>query len=132
MREKSCVARETSIEEVGVELEEWRKNKKPGERIPESVWKAAVGLTRHHPMSQVARLLRLSYTELKKRVHSSKEENPGGCEFIELPPAQVFFPGGECIIEMHRPDGAGMKISLRGSMGCDLVELGKAFWGEIS
>jgi hypothetical protein len=132
MQEKSCLASEATIEEVGVELEQWRKNKKAGERIPEPVWEAAVELTRRHAVSQVARRLRLSYTELKRRVYDSEKETPGSCEFIELTPAQVFPTNGECIIEMHRPDGAGMKITLRGAVGRELVELGKAFWSERS
>jgi hypothetical protein len=121
MQEKNCLVTETSIEEVVVELEEWRKSKRAGERIPEPLWEAAVDLSRHYSIYHVSRRLRLSYADLKKRVHSSKEEEPGSCKFIELTPAQVFAGGGECIIEMHRRDGAGMKITLRGAMDCDLI-----------
>jgi hypothetical protein len=132
MQEKNCLVTEANIEKVVVELEQWRKNKKGGERIPESLWEAAVDLTRHYSIYHVSRRLRLSYADLKKRVHNSKEEEPGSCKFIELTPAQVVASGGECIIEMHRRDGAGMKITVRGAMDCDLIELGKAFWTERS
>ena len=131
MQEKNGLLREPSIEEVGMELEQWRKTKKAGERIPDSLWEAAVGLTSHHSIYQVSRRLRLNYMNLKKRVHDSDQQRAGCSEFIELDTAEVFCTG-ECIIEMQRRDGSTMKITFRGGTGCDPVELGKAFWREQS
>jgi hypothetical protein len=131
VQEKNSLSGELSIEEVSMEFDRWRDTKKAGERIPESLWETAVGLTSHYSISQVSQRLRLNYMDLKRRVHSSSKQEFSCAEFIELNPAQVF-PTGECIIEMHRGDGSTMKMSFRGGMGCDPVELAKAFWGEHS
>jgi hypothetical protein len=114
---------ESSLERVCGEFEQWRKTRKAGERIPESLWEEAVGLTEHYSINQVSRWLHLSYADLKHRVEHPKE--PASPEFIRVDPAQVFG-FGQCIVEMHQPDGR--RIVFRGLSGSEAIELGKALW----
>jgi hypothetical protein len=93
------------LEGALTEFERWRKIRKSGERIPESLWEAAVGLTQRYTISQVSRWLRLNYTELRKRSHGSSKQGLGCSQFIQLDTAEVFS-AGECIIEMRRRGGA--------------------------
>jgi hypothetical protein len=129
MEEKNSLVKELSIEEVSIELEQWRETKKARERIPEPLWEAAVKLTSHYSINQVSERLRLNYRDLKKRIHSSGQQGLNSSKFIELDTAEMFCTG-ECIVEMQRRDGSTMKISFQGGTCCDLVELGKVFWSE--
>jgi hypothetical protein len=47
-------------------LERWRKKRKGGERIPETLWAAAGELARTHGVNQVSRALRLEFKQLRR------------------------------------------------------------------
>ncbi len=51
-------------------------------------------------------------------------EDPTPVNFIELD----VMPTTECTVEMEKPDGAKMRVSIKGRNGVDIIELGKAFW----
>jgi hypothetical protein len=119
----------TQLERVRGAFEKWRQTRRVGERIPESLWVKASDLTEYFSISQVSRWLRLSYTELKKRVHGPKPREQSGCEFVALDVPRTFY-GCECIIEMYRGDGSGMKITLRSPKDYDPADLAKAFWKD--
>ncbi len=47
-------------------LAEWRKRKRPGERIPERFWQAALSYQRQLPLYRISREFSLDYKRLKK------------------------------------------------------------------
>ena len=55
-----------TLEAVAKHFEQWRSNKKKGERIPESLWFEAIGLASDYPLSRVCRDLHLCATDLKR------------------------------------------------------------------
>src|SRR3989454_11225998 len=61
-------------------LDRWRGAREGRARIPESLWSAAVELARQCGVSKTARVLRLDYYLLKKRLEGAR---------VNAPPAEV-------------------------------------------
>jgi hypothetical protein len=121
---------EPTLIEVHQLFEEWRRNKKPRERIPAALWEAAVSLSRYLSADRISKLLNLNHSDVRDHIRAQKEEEEQGStpEFIELDMGRASI-AGECSIEMEKPDGAKMKISFKGEYP-DIVGLSKAFWGK--
>jgi len=75
-----------TLEEVAKHVEQWRSHKKQGERIPQGLWNEALGLVGDYGISQVSRSLRLSYTQLNKRLRIIEGE-----QRQQAPSAQTAF-----------------------------------------
>ncbi len=58
-----------AIENVRQQFQNWRSSRNTREPIPDRLWKAAIELCRVHSVSQVSQCLKLSYTDLKKRLN---------------------------------------------------------------
>lgn len=109
---------EQELEELAERFAHWRQTRvERSERIPQSLWDQAVRLSRVLPHCRVAKRLRLSPGELKKRrlaVQSGPhqavtEASPG---FVELPalwPAAGTSPE-PLEVEFERVDGARMRL----------------------
>lgn len=54
-------------------FEAWRANRTSRTRIPQGLWRTAVSLLDHHPVTRVARELRLDPAELRKRHLASRQ-----------------------------------------------------------
>ena len=120
------------IGQVRQQFQAWRQSRKKRTPIPQDLWNAAVVLTERYSICNVSKALGLNYTALKEQVikttprHISTEPVCSST-FVELPcPA----PALESTMEMIKPDGAVMKIQIKGATRWDLLELGKAFWGN--
>ena len=118
-----------TLEEVQRFFEQWRQNKRRGDRIPAVLWKAAASLSHQHSTNTISKLLHLNHTALRDCIgaHKQGKEIQGKAPaFIELD----MIPSGavnECTIEMERPDGGKMKICVKGSC-IDAAELSNVFW----
>jgi len=127
-REVAPLKRE--LEAVREQFESWRKIRKRGGRIPQTLWDAAVKLTESHSVNEVSKVCRLEYNHLKRRVDQKDSSvNSTRCGFIELDVSQKMADC-ECAIEMQRPDGALMRVSIKGGVDSHLFDLVKAFWGR--
>lgn len=121
-----------TLKEVQQLFEQWRRGKGRRDRIPQSLWEAAVSLSGQHSTHRISKLLRLNHTDVRDRIRAHKEgdgvQKAHESAFIELdmisPPAASDYT-----IEMQRPDGGRMKIWFKGSY-CDVGALSKAFWGK--
>lgn len=104
-----------TLEEVASHFEEWRGHKKTrGERIPARLWSQAIGLLGDHAISEVAKKLRLSGTDLKKHqaayLPGAKEsEGRFPASFVEVEPA-VVGAVQPVRVELERPDGLRLRI----------------------
>ena len=121
-----------SLEEVRQRFESWRQRRKKRSRIPENLWRAAAALSEEYSINHLAKVLRVNYTALKNQVikFNSPETNAAyvsSSTFVELPgPMASVVP--ESTVEMIKPDGAVMRMQIKGTDSCDLLELAKAFW----
>lgn len=110
---------------------QWRRTRRLGARIPESLWKLALELAARHGVSRTAIALRVDYYALKKRLDAQTPPRRVGSAaapaFVELPPPSLTTAGG-CVIEFEKASGAKMRIELRGSQIPDLAALGRSFW----
>lgn len=128
--------KDEKFESVYKEFERWRTiNKGKKSRIPSHLWGLAIDLCGSHPIGRVHRILKLSYTGLKKKV---KEERGvptlKGSEissFVELKvPGDVSSSGlfniGPCV-EIYRRDGSRMKISPGSNNSFNFIEICQVF-----
>ena len=108
------------LEEVASHFEDWRGHKKNRrERIPEQLWSEAIDLLGEHPISQVAKNLRLSGTDLKKHQAAYLSGAKGAGEhlpatFVEVEPAEVgqvsSLAAQPIRVELERLDGLRLRI----------------------
>jgi len=122
-----------SLERGQNRFKNWRRDRKPGTRIPDRLWTLAVKLAETHGVSRTASTLRLDYHTLKKRLvamNGDSVSTPGA--FLELSPASLspasLAPAAECVVEFEDGTGASMRVQLRGCDAPDLVALGRSFW----
>ena len=124
-----------TFESVHNQFETWRKRRRCRGRIPETLWQAAVGLCKEHPVGEVSRTLRLNYNGLKDRVSKAKSmgltlrQRPA-LGFVKLDLGAPVTPS-ECLVEMETSNGARMRMSFKGvPRDFDPVELSRAFWRQ--
>ncbi len=117
-----------ALEEVEGLFKAWRKQKKHrSSPIPTELWKAAISLTKECSIFTIATCLRLDFNELKKRIaNKPAEEESTPLNFIEL----NAIPATEVTVDIERPDGVTMRVSIKDKGGLDIIELGRAFWSD--
>jgi hypothetical protein len=62
------------LEPVRQRLERWRRTHKFRSRIPEDIWAKAVMFAQEYGVGKTARMLRLDYYALKKRIGIGNDE----------------------------------------------------------
>jgi|SRR5271157_280065 len=105
-----------TLEEVRELFDEWRRDRRRRDPIPQALWGAAVSLTGARSINEVVRYLHLNHTDLKKRARRANRH----MTFVELDPITV---SDDCTIEMEKPIGERMRI--RGN--CKVIELARIF-----
>jgi hypothetical protein len=125
-----------SLEQVEERFRLWREGRGCGDRIPQALWSAAIGLAGKHGVYRVSRALHLDYKNLKRR----QQEQAGGAlgttgnetRFVELTVSPAREPVAqrlcECTIELENPRGAKMRVELNGPGLAGLASLCSAFW----
>jgi hypothetical protein len=121
------------VSRVRRQFEEWRGSRRPGARIPEPLWRAAVALARRHGVSKTSLALRVDYYSLKKRLEASprqRAERDGAvARFVELPLRAV--PGGAaCVVEVEDRRGARVRLELQGLGPGELAGLVGTVWSR--
>ena len=117
MTTEAVLQAEPALAELAEQFAQWRQTRQAHEPIPPRLWSQAVALTALLPYSQVAKRLRLSPTDLKKRCltrpgMTSVDVSPPALAFVEV--TGVAF-GAEpashpLLIEVERPDGARLRV----------------------
>ena len=126
MSQRPAIEVPAAIQEAQAQFENWRGQRQRGERIPESLWTAAVELAKQHGVWPTARALHLDHSRLKRRVGNGEAEVKGG-PFIEvIPQGPTFYA---CTVEMEDGRGARMRIELKGA-AADVAALSRTFWSE--
>ena len=130
MRQQEALTAKPAMEEVRKRFEAWRETKAySSSPIPQPLWDAAIELTRTHSIHEICKSLRLDYNILKKRLHETASPSTVLCtpQFLDLgfPPIPAQC---ECILEGERADGTRMRLSVKGALDPQMVEVAKAFW----
>ena len=112
------------------QLDQFRSTQPHRNRLPETLWQAAVELARKHGLHPVAQPLRLDYMGLKRRLEGvpvvrKKAAAPAFVELIAAHPATV----AECVIEFESSIGGKMRIQWKASEPPDWASLLRA-WRE--
>ncbi len=92
------------LEAVQAQFSDWRKNRKKRDRIPESLWDAAVSLVDNFSINKLSKALHLNYSDLKDRIESipnSPTEELLPPTFIELPPLNPPADSVEVNLELE-------------------------------
>jgi hypothetical protein len=107
---------EHQLTQVANRFDEWRQTRPTrAEPIPQHLWEQAIALTALLPITYVARRLRVSGGELKKRcaAHHAAQSVPASTAlgFVEVPPISVWpLPTSGIEIELQRPDGTRLRL----------------------
>ena len=125
-----------TLEVVRNQFEIWRKRRRQRRRIPEALWQAAAELCKEYPVYEVSRSLGLNYNGLRHRVPEAARERSRvvgqhpDLGFVRLDLGAPMASSG-CLVEMEAPNGARMRMSLKGVPGdVDPIELSRAFWRQ--
>ena len=109
---------EPQLTQVADRFDHWRQTRTtPAEPIPPDLWEEAIALTALIPMTHVARRLRVSGGELKKRcaAHHTARSTPAAptaLGFVEVPAAPAWpLPTASIELELHRPDGTRLRVA---------------------
>jgi hypothetical protein len=121
MKTSSSAQAEHQLTAVADRFDAWRQTRTTrAAPIPHDLWEQAIALTALFPITRVARRIRVSGGELKKRcaAHHTAPSAPASTalDFVEVPTTPVWplpTPGIE--IELYRPDGARLRIAAQES-----------------
>ena len=115
------------LERARSRFQAWRGRRKPGTRIPRTLWAVAVRLAETHGVCRAATALGLDYYSLKKRTESpANPRQSDGPAFVEFTaPAMV---AKQCQFEFDDGSGATMRVQLVGYDSADIEALARGFW----
>ena len=114
-----------SMQAVSNAFEQWRSTRKKRDRIPESLWEAAMELSPSYSAHRIAKTLRLNYWELKHRIGLRLSRNTPS-EFVELN-VEHLFSGAQCFVEVRSQAGFEIKIRTMAASQPELTELISCF-----
>ncbi len=120
------------LSDVRRQFERWRRSRKRGTRIPETLWRAAAEAGQEHGVSKTAQALRLDYYALKKRVESAPEVRPAVAsakevKFLEIP-LGAASGRPECVLEFEDGQGARLRVELQGAALAELETVARSLW----
>jgi len=116
MKTISPAQAEYQLTQVADCFDAWRQTRTTrAEPIPQALWEQAIALTALFSLTRVARRIRVSGGELKKRcaAHHAAQSAPASTAlgFVEVTATPVWpHPTEEIEIELHRADGTRLRI----------------------
>jgi len=119
--------RPPEVREVQKRFTSWRRTKRGGDKIPLSLWAAAVKLCRVHSVHRVSRWLRLSDAALRERIEHRSKRRLRRARFVEYSMPGSPGVGAEYELERH---GTAVKIRVRGAAVADVAALAKLLGSE--
>lgn len=121
MKMETAAHAEHALTQLVQQFDHWRQHRTTrAARIPQPLWEHAVALTAVLPLSRVAKCLRVSWRDLHQHcvaqhVTPTAEAPLAAQGFVELPiaPLSWSIPPLSAEVELHRADGAWMRIGSR-------------------
>jgi len=133
MVRKQIKEQPVEIELVRGQFDEWREQRRHGQRIPKELWSAAVQASRRHGLNRVSTALGLDYSCLKRRAgksQASKSEAMVVADplFVEVA-AQKAEVATTCLVELEKGNGAKLRVCVADAATVDWCRLKEAFLG---
>ena len=119
------------LQHLARRLSGWRATRRPRQRIPEALWRAATRLARTHGVSAISSALKLGYYELQRRLRASsaprgsRRATCAAPHFIQLAPPERPAEGNS--VEVLQPSGQRLTLRLAHCTSEDLVALMQTF-----
>jgi len=135
MRKKRIEELSGELKRVHGALNEWRGQRRRGQRIPEELWGSAARAVSRHGLNRVSRALNLDYYQLKRRSRQCAEKAEsvaaGGQVFVELASATsgAADANAGCVVELEKGNGVRMRICVRDAATVDWSRMKEAFLG---
>jgi len=121
------------VEQVRRRWAEWRSTHAVRSRLPEELWAAAAELVQRDGIDATARALDVDKPSLRKwadRLQPQRQPRPRRASalpaFVELL-ASGSGTGTTCLVEVESPQGAKLRLELKGIQASELAELICAF-----
>jgi hypothetical protein len=118
------------LERLRQRFEEFRNTQPTRSRLPETLWAAAAELAKHHGVNPTARVLRLDYAGLRRRVKNQGQPKqkraaatPSFMEFV-APGAKAVT---NCTVEVESAQGGKLRLELKAVPTTELANLISAF-----
>ena len=132
MKQRRQVAERENLDAVRQRFEKWRRERKRGTKIPQSLWQAAVRLSDWHSVGEIARVLGLHYGRLKQRIGNFNGESvPQAVEGMEFVSVGVMPAGQSNVVELEDGRGKRLKVHLMGAGTGAVIEVAKALWERV-
>ena len=108
------------------QFDAWRRQRKTGDRISQSLWAQAVGLVGTHGISRTSAALGIDYYSLKKQAETaaSAARPSGHPAFVELSSPSTV--GKQCLFELDNGAGSTLRVQLVGYDTADVETLARA------
>ena len=111
---------EEQLTQLAAQFDQWRRARTSrADRIPPILWQQAVALTTELSVSQVAKGVRVSWSDLRKQCAAAQAPPadapaPASLHFVEVPSGPVWpLPPPESTIDLVRADGARLQMHTR-------------------
>ena len=110
-------------------LNDWRRTRSRGQRIPKELWSAATVLARDHGLASTATALKLNYYDLQRRLEPGRRKAKPALSrpaFVELPGLVAAKPDPGTVDLVHT-NGSRLTLRLSNPRSRDLLPLVAAF-----
>ena len=146
MGKQAKVPLSAEVEDLRLQLQEWRLIRTRLGPLPAEIWDSAVNLAKTFGVGAISKAVGLDYTWLRKRTREAGPSASGAPRFIELPsrlmamkaatvgpdiaavPARSMVGGS--VIDISSADGAHMRMCLEAGRDLDVAGVIAAFLGR--
>lgn len=123
-----AAAPEPELAEAAAALTRWRDTRPLGGRIPEALWSRAVELASRHGVAQVARVLRLDYVRLKRRLRAHAEASaPPPPAFLDMT-LDLAPAGSGCVLVLTDTRGRSLRIEWTRPLASEVAAVACRLW----
>ena len=129
----------STMDEIGKQIEHWRKTRANRGRMPEHLWQGAIGLAQTQGIYAVSQGLHISYDRLKAHVDASgagrnlkSMRGRQAAQFVELVSAMPVSPSaGATVMELVGVSGNRLIVRVPGSASADVVAIIRALYDRV-
>ena len=125
------LATTTTADSLRARIAHWRETRRyRGGAMPAGLWAEAISLARRHGVAPTARVLRIDYASLKRRLAADGESaiDPRPT-FVEMGAAAALGLG-PCVISIDGRRGRRLRLEVSGLRIPDLIAVVQVAWGR--